>query len=140
MKAVVYEKPREVKVEEIPKPRIEHPRDVIMRITSSAICGSDLHMYDGHSAMQSGRVLGHEPMGIVEDVGDAVIGIKKGDRVVVPFNIACGICMNCVRGFTNACLTMNPNTAGAGYGYWAWVNTVAARPNTSACRTGTGRA
>ncbi len=117
MKAVVYEKPMEVKVEDVPRPKIEHPRDVILRITSSAICGSDLHMYDGHSTMQPGRVLGHEPMGVVAEVGAAVTEIKKGDRVVVPFNIACGVCMNCVRGYTNACLTLNPQRAGAGYGY-----------------------
>ncbi len=104
-------------MQEVPKPKIEHPRDVILRITTSAICGSDLHMYDGHSAMQPGRILGHESMGVVEEAGDAVTGIKKGDRVVVPFNIACGVCMNCVRGHTNACLTLNPHGAGAGYGY-----------------------
>lgn len=117
MKAVVYEKPMEVKVQEVPKPKIEHPLDVILRITSSAICGSDLHMYDGHSSMQPGRVLGHEPMGVVTEVGSAVRETKVGDRVVVPFNIACGVCMNCVRGYTNACLTLNPEKAGAGYGY-----------------------
>ena len=107
----------EVKVQEVPKPKIEHPLDVILKITSSAICGSDLHMYDGHSSMQSGRVLGHEPMGVVAEVGSAVRETKVGDRVVVPFNIACGVCMNCVRGYTNACLTLNPEKAGAGYGY-----------------------
>jgi glutathione-independent formaldehyde dehydrogenase len=117
MKAVVYEKPMDVQVQDVPRPKIEHPQDVILRITSSAICGSDLHMYDGHSAMESGRVLGHECMGVVVEVGSAVRETKVGDRVVVPFNIACGVCMNCVRGYTNACLTLNPQKAGAGYGY-----------------------
>lgn len=90
---------------------------MILRITSSAICGSDLHMYDGHSTMQSGRVLGHEPLGVVEKAGDAIKLLNVGDRVVVPFNIACGACINCARGYTNACLTFNPEGVGAGYGY-----------------------
>jgi glutathione-independent formaldehyde dehydrogenase len=117
MKAVVYENPMQVAVMDVPKPKIQNPRDAIVRLTSSAICGSDLHMYEGHTAMKPGRVVGHEPMGVVEEVGDAVVELKPGDRVVMPFNIACGVCMNCVRGFTNACLTLNREKAGAGYGY-----------------------
>jgi glutathione-independent formaldehyde dehydrogenase len=117
MKAVVYENPMQVAVMDVPRPGIQSPRDAIVRLTSSAICGSDLHMYEGHTAMKPGRVVGHEPMGVVEEVGDAVVELKPGDRVVMPFNIACGVCMNCVRGFTNACLTLNRERAGAGYGY-----------------------
>lgn len=117
MKAVVYESPMSVAVSDVPRPKIGHPRDAIVRLTSSAICGSDLHMYEGHTDMKPGRIVGHEPMGIVEEVGDAVGELKPGDRVVMPFNIACGVCMNCVRGYTNACLTLNRESAGAGYGY-----------------------
>ena len=117
MKAVVYEGPNNVNVKDVPMPKIEHPRDAIIRMTSSAICGSDLHMYDGHTEMTPGNILGHEPMGVVEEVGSAVRLIKKGDRVVMPFNVACGDCINCIRGYTNACLTLNPEFAGAAYGY-----------------------
>ena len=101
----------------MPDPRIEAPGDAVIRITTAAICGSDLHMYDKRSSAEAGIVFGHENMGIVEKVGDGVVSIQKGDRVVLPFNIACGFCFNCSRGFTNACLTANPEAATAGYGY-----------------------
>lgn len=117
MKAVVYKGPGNIAVEEVPDPRIEAGTDVLMRITSSGICGSDLHMYEGRTAAEPGLVFGHEPMGVVEEVGGEVALIKKGDRVVVPFNVSCGFCFNCSRGFPNACLTMNPDQAGAAYGY-----------------------
>lgn len=117
MRAVVYRGPGRVVVEEVPDPTLRDPRDAIVRVTSTAICGSDLHMYEGHTTMPEGRVLGHEPMGVVEAVGADVALIKTGDRVVMPFNIACGDCENCVRGFYNACLTVNPQGVGAGYGY-----------------------
>src|SRR5690242_6616508 len=117
MKAVVYKGKYKVAVEEVPDPKIETPGDAIIRITTAAICGSDLHMYDKRSSAETGTVFGHENMGIVDDVGDGVVSIKKGDRVVLPFNIGCGFCFNCTRGFTNACLTSNPEAATAGYGY-----------------------
>lgn len=117
MKAVVYDGPHQVDIRDVEDARLESPRDAIVRITSSAICGSDLHMYDGRTDIGSGAVLGHEPLGVVEEVGDAVELVKKGDRVVMPFNVACGVCYNCVRGFTNACLTVNPKQAGGAYGY-----------------------
>jgi glutathione-independent formaldehyde dehydrogenase len=117
MKAVVYKGKKQVAVEEVPNPRIEQPGDVIVRITSAAICGSDLHMYESRSSAQPGIVFGHENMGIVDEVGEGVFSIKKGDRVVLPFNVACGFCFNCYRGYTNACLTANPNAATAAYGY-----------------------
>lgn len=117
MEAVVYQGAGSVAVQDVPRPKIEHPTDIILRLTSSAICGSDLHMYDGHSDARPGLIFGHEPMGVVEEVGEAVRLVSPGDRVVVPFNIACGSCINCIRGFTNACLTMNPKDPGAGYGY-----------------------
>jgi glutathione-independent formaldehyde dehydrogenase len=119
MKAVVYKGPFQVAVEDVPDPKIEAPTDVLVRITSSAICGSDLHMYEGRTAAQPGIVFGHENMGIVEDVGNGVVSIKKGDRVVMPFNVACGFCKNCVAGYTGFCLTVNPGFAGGAYGYVA---------------------
>ncbi len=84
---------------------------------TAGICGSDLHMYEGRTAAQPGVVMGHENMGVIEEVGSAVQQLRKGDRVVLQFNIACGTCFNCSRGFTSACLVTNPEDAGAGYGY-----------------------
>jgi glutathione-independent formaldehyde dehydrogenase len=117
MRAIVYKQPNEVAVEQVPDPRIEAETDAIVRITSAGICGSDLHMYEGRSAAGAGMRFGHENMGVVEQVGSAVSSIKKGDRVVMPFNIACGSCFNCTRGYTQACLVMNPKGASAGFGY-----------------------
>jgi glutathione-independent formaldehyde dehydrogenase len=130
VKAVVYKEPFKVAVEEVEDPRLEHPNDVIVRITSTAICGSDLHMYEGRTAAQPGIVFGHENLGIVEEVGDGVTSIKEGDRVVMPFNVACGFCKNCVDGYTGFCLTVNPGFAGGAYGYVAmgpWVGGQAER-------------
>ena len=124
MKAVVYKGPFEVAVENVPDPALKHPNDVIVRITSSCICGSDLHMYEGRTAAQPGIVFGHENMGVVQEVGTAVRTLKAGDRVVMPFNVACGFCKNCQRGFTGFCTTVNPGFAGGAYGYVAmgpWV-------------------
>ena len=117
MKAVVYKKPFEVAVEDVPDPKILHPKDAIVRITSSCICGSDLHMYEGRTAAESGIVFGHENMGVIEEVGSAVKRRKVGDRVVMPFNVACGFCKNCLGGFTGFCITVNPGFAGGAYGY-----------------------
>ena len=117
MKAVVYKGKERVAVEEVPDPKIQQPTDAIIRITTAAICGSDLHMYEERSAAEPGTVFGHENMGVVEEVGDAVQSVKKGERVVLPFNISCGFCFNCSRGFFNSCLTANPEAATAGYGY-----------------------
>ena len=124
MKAVVYKGPFEVTVENVPDPEIKHPNDVIVKITSSCICGSDLHMYEGRTAAQAGIVFGHENMGLIQEVGPAVRTLKEGDRVVMPFNVACGFCKNCQRGFTGFCNTVNPGFAGGAYGYVAmgpWV-------------------
>ncbi|MDC3956976.1 glutathione-independent formaldehyde dehydrogenase [Polyangium jinanense] len=117
MRAVVYKGRLDVAVEEVPDARIEEPTDAIVQITSAAICGSDLHMYEGRTAAQPGTVLGHEPLGVVEEVGSAVERVKKGDRVVMPFNISCGTCFNCKRGYTAACLNVNPSAHGGAYGY-----------------------
>lgn len=119
MQAVVYEGPNHVAIKSVDTPKIQAPTDVLVRITSSAICGSDLHMYEGRTAAKPGIVFGHENMGIVEEVGNGVATIKKGDRVVMPFNIACGFCVNCTRGYTGFCTTVNPGFAGGAYGYVA---------------------
>ncbi|MFQ6145013.1 glutathione-independent formaldehyde dehydrogenase [Streptomyces sp. SID10815] len=119
MKAVVYEKPFEVAVRDVDDPRIQHPNDVIVRVTSSAICGSDLHMYEGRTAAEAGIVFGHENLGIVEEAGSGVVSLSEGDRVVMPFNVACGFCKNCLAGKTGFCLTVNPGFAGGAYGYVA---------------------
>ncbi len=118
MRAVVYKEPFKVAVEEVDDPRIQAPTDAIVRVTSTAICGSDLHMYEGRTGAEPGIVFGHENMGIVEEVGDGVARIERGDRVVMPFNVACGFCKNCVAGNTGFCLTVNPSGfAGGAYGY-----------------------
>jgi glutathione-independent formaldehyde dehydrogenase len=117
MRAVVYKGLNKIVVEEVDDPKVEDPRDALIKLTSTAICGSDLHIYEGRTVSQPGTVLGHEPLGIIEEVGDAVTSLKKGDRVVVTFNVACGHCFNCARGFSNACLTVNPEIAGGAFGY-----------------------
>ncbi|CAM5542104.1 MULTISPECIES: glutathione-independent formaldehyde dehydrogenase [Streptomyces] len=117
MKAVVYKEPFKVAVEQVEDPRIQDPTDALVRITSTAICGSDLHMYEGRTAAEAGIVFGHENMGIVEEVGQGVAGVKPGDRVSMPFNVACGFCRNCLAGRTAFCLTVNPGFAGGAYGY-----------------------
>jgi glutathione-independent formaldehyde dehydrogenase len=104
-------------VEDHARPKIESPTDAILRVTTTGICGSDLHMYDGRTPLEKGTVVGHEIMGVIEEVGEAVQSIKKGDRVVLPFNISCGYCFNCHRGHTEACLVMNPDQPHAAYGY-----------------------
>ncbi len=119
MRAVVYQGPFKVTIEKVPDPTIQQPTDVIVKITSTCICGSDLHMYEGRTAAKQGLVFGHENMGTVEEVGKAVTSIRKGDRVSMPFNVACGFCKNCLAGFTGFCLTVNPGFAGGAYGYVA---------------------
>ncbi|CAK5267050.1 unnamed protein product [Mycena citricolor] len=135
MRAVVYDKAFEVNVKDVKKPTIEHPEDVIVKITTTCICGSDLHMYEGRTAAEAGMILGHEKcvvvppfcfrvlihrsLGIVDQVGSAVTLLKEGDRVVLPFNIGCGRCLNCEEGKTGFCTTVNPGAAGGVYGYVA---------------------
>ncbi|HET7674581.1 MAG TPA: glutathione-independent formaldehyde dehydrogenase [Gammaproteobacteria bacterium] len=117
MKAVVYKGPHSVSVEDVDDPKIQDPNDVIIKVTTTAICGSDLHMYEGRTGAEPGIVFGHENMGVVEEVGRGVATVKKGDRVVLPFNVACGFCKNCQAGWTGFCLTVNPGFAGGAYGY-----------------------
>ncbi|MBB3052401.1 glutathione-independent formaldehyde dehydrogenase [Prauserella isguenensis] len=117
MKAVVYQGPYDLSVSDVDDPRLEQPTDVIVRITTTAICGSDLHMYEGRTDAEAGTVFGHENMGVVEEVGDGVTSVRRGQRVVLPFNVACGFCTNCRAGKSAFCLTVNPPGAGGAYGY-----------------------
>src|SRR6185312_2304148 len=104
MKALTFHGKRDVRVDEVPDPRIEQPTDAVVRVTSTAICGSDLHLYEVLGMfIDEGDVLGHEPMGIVEEVGSEVTGIAPGDRVVIPFNISCGHCFMCEHGLQSQC-------------------------------------
>jgi threonine dehydrogenase-like Zn-dependent dehydrogenase len=117
MRAVVYHGPKNISVDEVPDAVIEKPTDALIRITTTNICGSDLHMYEGRTDVEVGRVLGHENMGEVIEVGAGVDRLNVGDMVCLPFNIACGFCKNCEAGLTAFCLTTNPGSAGAAYGY-----------------------
>ena len=117
MKALVYNGPHDVQVKTVPDAKIERHTDVLVKITTTNICGSDLHMYEGRTDMEAGRILGHENMGVVIEVGKAVDRVKVGDRVCLPFNIGCGFCDNCERGLTGFCLTTNPGFAGGAYGF-----------------------
>jgi len=121
VKAVTWQGKRDVRVEEVPDPDIREPHDVILRITSSGVCGSDLHLYEVLGPyLNSGDVLGHEPMGIVEDVGPEVTSVSPGDRVVVPFNICCGSCWMCSQGLHSQCETTQQREHGTGaalFGY-----------------------
>jgi threonine dehydrogenase-like Zn-dependent dehydrogenase len=117
MRAVVYQDEHEVAVEEVDEPEIEDPNDVVIDITTTAICGSDLHMYEGRTGAKPGIVFGHENMGIVEQVGDGVSTLAEGDRIVLPFNVACGFCENCENGYTGFCSNVNPGFDGGAYGY-----------------------
>ncbi|KDR69877.1 hypothetical protein GALMADRAFT_255730 [Galerina marginata CBS 339.88] len=112
MRAVVYDKPFTVTIREVEKPKILHPDDIIVKVTTTCICGSDLHMYEGRTAAQSGIVFGHENLGLVEEVGAGVTLLKKGDRVVMPFNVACGRCLNCEEGKSAFCTKVNPGFVG----------------------------
>jgi threonine dehydrogenase-like Zn-dependent dehydrogenase len=121
MRALTWHGRRDVRVEDVPDPVIEQPTDAIIRVTSSAICGSDLHLYEVLGPfLARGDVLGHEPMGIVEEVGSEVSHVKPGDRVVIPFNISCGSCWMCSRGLFAQCETTQNRATGKGaslFGY-----------------------
>jgi len=112
MKALTWHGKGDIRCESVPDPSIDHPRDAIIKVTACAICGSDLHLFDGvMPSMKSGDVLGHETMGEVVEVGSGVGNLKVGDRVVVPFTIACGECFFCKRGYYSGCERSNPNHA-----------------------------
>jgi threonine dehydrogenase-like Zn-dependent dehydrogenase len=110
MKALVWHGKSDIRCDEVPDPRIEHPRDAIIKVTACAICGSDLHIFDGAiPQMKSGDILGHETMGVVIETGPECKTLRKGDRVVVPFTISCGECFFCQRGYYSACERSNPD-------------------------------
>jgi S-(hydroxymethyl)glutathione dehydrogenase / alcohol dehydrogenase len=113
MKALVYHRPGHVEVNDVDDPKIQHPRDIILRVTSTAICGSDLHIYNGFFPQVKDLVLGHEFMGVVEETGPEVKTLAKGDRVVVPFPIACGQCFFCQSGLPGHCENSNPEHYGS---------------------------
>ena len=114
MRALVWHGKEDVRVDTVPDPTILESGDVIVQITSTAICGSDLHLYDGYQpSMEEGDIMGHEPMGVVVEVGKSVTKLRKGDRVVVPFVLACGHCFFCQKDLFSCCDTSNPNAAKA---------------------------
>lgn len=119
MKAVTYQGIKRVEVKEVPDPRIEKPDDIIIRLTSTAICGSDLHLIHGMIPnMPTDYIIGHEPVGIVEEAGPDVTALKKGDKVIIPFNVACGQCRFCQHGLTSQCDNSNPHgDIGGFFGY-----------------------
>ena len=120
MRALCWRGKKDVAVERVPDPKIINPRDAIIKITTTAICGSDLHLYDGYiPTMKAGDILGHEFMGEVVETGPGVLNLKKGDRVVVPFTIACGGCFFCKKQFYSLCdnSNTNPEIAETVYGY-----------------------
>ena len=115
MKALTWQASKTVSVEEVPDPQIQEPTDAVIRVTSTAICGSDLHLYEVLTPfMDEGDIIGHEPMGIVEEVGSAVTHIKPGDRVVIPFNVSCGHCFMCRQGLQSQCETTQVREYGTG--------------------------
>src|SRR5688572_26165707 len=112
MKAAVFHKVGDIRVEQVDDPALEYEHDAIVRVTSTAICGSDLHIYNGFFPQIKDLVMGHEFMGIVEETGRQVKNIKRGDRVIVPFPIACGHCFFCGQGLSTHCENSNPKFYG----------------------------
>ena len=122
MKAICWYGPHDMRVETVPEPQILNPRDAIVKVSATAICGSDIHFYDGYiPGFQKGDIVGHEFMGEIVEVGREVTNLQIGDRVVVPFTIACGHCFFCERGMWSLCDNSNPNARVAEmmYGYSA---------------------
>jgi threonine dehydrogenase-like Zn-dependent dehydrogenase len=121
MKAVTWHGKRDVRVDEVPDPAIEKPTDMIIRLTTTNLCGSDLHLYETLTPfMNAGDIIGHEPMGVVEEVGSEVKSVKAGDRVVIPFQISCGTCFMCDQGLRTQCETTQVREQGMGaplFGY-----------------------
>jgi threonine dehydrogenase-like Zn-dependent dehydrogenase len=117
MRALTYQGAHDVRIQEVPEPRLEDPDDIIVKVTATAICGSDLHLFRGKlPGLERGDILGHEFMGVVEDAGADVVAVSIGDRVVVPFVIACGSCFFCERELYAACETTNVPPHGDGHG------------------------
>ncbi|MFD0318439.1 zinc-dependent alcohol dehydrogenase [Streptomyces flavalbus] len=129
MKAVTWQGKRDVRVENVPDPRIEEPTDAVIRVTSTGLCGSDLHLYEVLTPfMTPGDILGHEPMGIVEEVGAGVPDLQVGDRVVVPFQIACGNCWMCLTGLFTQCETTQVTSEGMGAALFGYTRLYGAVP------------
>ncbi|CAL9640767.1 zinc-dependent alcohol dehydrogenase [Streptomyces griseomycini] len=129
MRAVTWQGKRDVRVENVPDPRIEEPTDVVIRVTSTGLCGSDLHLYEVLTPfMTPGDILGHEPMGIVEEVGAAVPDLQVGDRIVVPFQIACGNCWMCLTGLPTQCETTQVSSEGMGAALFGYTRLYGAVP------------
>lgn len=133
MRALTWQGKRDVRVETVPDPRIEEPTDAVIRVTSSGLCGSDLHLYEVLTPfMTPGDILGHEPMGIVEEVGAAVPDLQVGDRVVVPFQIACGNCWMCLTGLPTQCETTQVSAEGMGAALFGYTRLYGAVPGAQA--------
>ncbi|TKH02849.1 glutathione-dependent formaldehyde dehydrogenase [Peribacillus simplex] len=120
MKAVTFQGAKDIQVKQVEDPKLQQKDDIIVRVTSTAICGSDLHIYQGALPTHKDYVIGHEPMGIVEEVGPEVTKVKKGDRVVLPFNISCGHCYYCEHDMESQCDNSNPNEAVDTGGYFGF--------------------
>ncbi|MCO8127952.1 glutathione-dependent formaldehyde dehydrogenase [Acidimicrobiia bacterium EGI L10123] len=133
MRALTWHGKRDVRVEDVPDPRIEEPTDAIIEITSSGLCGSDLHLYEVLGPyLHAGDVLGHEPMGIVREVGSGVSNIKAGDRVVIPFQIACGSCFMCGEGLHTQCETTQVTEQGMGAALFGYTDLYGSVPGAQA--------
>jgi threonine dehydrogenase-like Zn-dependent dehydrogenase len=129
MKAVVWHGKRDVRVEDAPDPAIQEPTDAVIRVTSTGLCGSDLHLYEVLSPfMTPGDILGHEPIGVVEETGPDVPDLAPGDRVVVPFQIACGSCFMCDRGLQTQCETTQVRDQGSGAALFGYTKLYGAVP------------
>jgi threonine dehydrogenase-like Zn-dependent dehydrogenase len=129
VRALTWQGTGKVAVEEVPDPQIDAPTDAVVRITSTAICGSDLHLYDVLGMyLTPGDIIGHEPMGIVEEVGSQVTHIKPGDRVVIPFNISCGHCWMCTHGYMAQCETTQVRAQGKGAALFGYTSLYGAVP------------
>src|SRR3546814_294158 len=133
MRALTWHGKRDVRVEDVPDPRIEEPTDAIIKITSAGLCGSDLHLYEVLGPyLHPGDILGHEPMGIVQEVGSGVTDIKVGDRVVVPFQISCGSCFMCSEGLQTQCETTQVTEQGKGAALFGYTDLYGSIPGAQA--------
>src|SRR5215210_4524641 len=133
MKALTWHGKRDVRIDDVPDPVIKEPNDAIVRLTSTGLCGSDLHLYEVMSPfLAEGDILGHEPMGIVEEVGSEITNIKPGDRVVIPFNISCGQCFMCGQGLQSQCEETQVREEGMGAALFGYTKLYGAVPGAQA--------
>jgi len=135
MRALTWHGIEDVRIDDVPDPTIQEPTDAVVRVTSTAICGSDLHLYKVLAPyLEPGDVLGHEFMGVVEEIGSAVANLQVGDRVVVPFNISCGSCWMCSRGLYAQCETTQNRDQGKGASLFGYTSLYGAVPGGQAER------